>query len=73
MAALVETKVTAATAGTYVASTGMLAGLEAVQDHAELVSWMPSALAPFVLALVPAAIAFVSGWKARHTPRGVIE
>jgi hypothetical protein len=69
MAASVEKKVTAATAGTYVASTGLLAALEAVQDHTELVGWMPVGLAPFVLALVPAAIAFVSGWSARHTPR----
>jgi len=73
MAAPVEKKVTAATAGTYVASTALLAGLEAVQDQAELVSWVPSAVAPFVLALVPTAIAFVSGWRARHTPRGVGE
>ncbi|MFF5759686.1 holin [Streptomyces longwoodensis] len=69
MAAPVEKKVTAATAGTYVASTALLAGLEAVQDHSELVGWMPPALAPFVLALVPAALSFVSGWAARHTPR----
>lgn len=69
MAASVEKKVTAATAGTYVASTALLAGLETVQDHNELVGWMPSALTPFVLALVPAAISFVSGWAARHTPR----
>ena len=69
MAAPVEKKVTAATAAAYVGSTGLLAGLEAVQDHAELVGWMPSALAPFVLALVPAAITFVSGWAAKHTPR----
>ncbi|MFD5297228.1 holin [Streptomyces mutabilis] len=73
MAAPVEKKVTAATAGTYVASTGVLAGLEAIEDHAQLVSFLPPALAPFVLALVPAAIAFVSGYRARHTPRGVVE
>lgn len=73
MAAPVEKKVTAATAGTYVGSTALLAGLEAVEDHAELVSWMPPGLAPFVLALVPAAITFVSGWATKHTPRGVIE
>jgi hypothetical protein len=69
MAGPIETKVTAATAAAYVGSTGLLASLEAVQDHSELVGWMPPALAPFVLALVPAAIAFVSGWAARHTPR----
>lgn len=69
----VEKKVTVATAGTYVASTGLLAALETVQDHAELVGWMPSGLAPFVLALVPTAITFVSGWVAKHTPRETIE
>jgi hypothetical protein len=71
MAAPVEKKVTAATAGTYVGSIGLLASLQAVQDNAELVGWMPSGLTPFVLALVPAAITFVSGWAARHSPRGV--
>jgi hypothetical protein len=73
MAAPVEKKVTAATAAAYVGSTGLLASLEAVQDHQELVGWMPPTLAPFVLALVPACITFVSGWAAKHTPRGVIE
>jgi hypothetical protein len=72
MAAPVEKKVTAATAGTYVASTGLLAALEAVEDHAELVGWMPAGLSPFVLALVPTAITFVSGWVAKHTPRGIV-
>jgi hypothetical protein len=65
----VETKVTAATAAAYVGSTALLGGLTAVQDHHELVGWMPGALTPFVLSLVPAAIAFVSGWMAKHTPR----
>lgn len=69
MAAPVEKKVTAATAATFVGSTALLGALEAVQDNAELVGWMPAALAPFVLALVPTAITFVSGWVAKHTPR----
>ncbi|SOR80572.1 MULTISPECIES: hypothetical protein [Streptomyces] len=47
MAAPVDKKVSAATAAAYVGSTGLLASLEAVQDHAELVGWMPPALAPF--------------------------
>ncbi|MFE4051248.1 holin [Streptomyces sp. YIM B13518] len=70
MAAPVEKKVTAATAATFVGSTALLGALEAVRDNAELVGWLPPALAPFVLALVPTAITFVSGWAARHTPRG---
>lgn len=65
----VEKKVTAATAATFVGSTALLGALEAVRDNAELVSWMPSGLAPFVLALVPTAITFVSGWATKHTPR----
>lgn len=69
MAAPVEKKVTAATAGTYLGSTALLAALEAARDNAELVGWMPAGLTPFVLALVPAAITFVSGWVAKHTPR----
>lgn len=70
MAAPVEKKVTAASAATYLASTGLLAILAAVQDNARLVGWLPDSLAPFVLALVPTAVTFVSGWAARHTPRG---
>lgn len=50
----VEKKVTAATAGTYVASTALLASLAAVQDNARLLEWMPDSLTPFVLALAPA-------------------
>ena len=71
MAAPVEKKVTAATAVTYLGSTGLLAALEALQGNSELVGWMPSALSPFVLALVPAAITFISGWATRSSPRGM--
>ena len=66
----VEKKVTAATVATFLASTGLLAILAAVQDNARLVGFLPDSLAPFVLALVPTAIAFVSGWAAKHSPRG---
>ncbi|MBT2505167.1 holin [Streptomyces sp. ISL-98] len=69
MAAPVEKKVTAATAGTYVASTGLLGALAVVQDNARLLEWVPDSVTLFVLALVPAAIAFVTGYRARHTPR----
>lgn len=71
MAAPVEKKVTAASVATYLGSTGLLAVLGTVQDNARLVEWMPDGLSPFVLALVPTAIAFVSGWRAKHTPRGM--
>ncbi|MFI8962041.1 holin [Streptomyces sp. NPDC053493] len=65
----IETKVKASTAAAYIASTGVLASLAAVQDNARLLSFMPDSVAPFVVALVPAAITFVSGWAAKHTPR----
>lgn len=65
----VERKVTAATSAAYIGSTALLGALTAVSDHHELVGWMPSGLAPFVLALVPAAITGVAGWAAKHTPR----
>ncbi|MCX4581984.1 hypothetical protein [Streptomyces sp. NBC_01481] len=53
MAAPVEKKVTAATAGTYVASTGLLGALAVVQDNARLLEWMPDSLTPFVLGRRP--------------------
>jgi 4-hydroxy-L-threonine phosphate dehydrogenase PdxA len=65
----VEKKVTAAAAAAYVGSTALLGGLTAVQDHHELVGWMPGGLTPFVLALVPTAITFVTAWMTRHIPR----
>lgn len=70
MAGPVERKVKAATAAAYVGSAGLLGALTAVEDDGHLVGWMPDGLAPFVLALVPTAITAVSGWMARHTPRG---
>lgn len=72
MAAPVEKKVTAATIAAYLGSTGLLAVLTAIQDNAGLVGGLPDGLEPFVLALVPTAIAFVGGWAARHTPRGPV-
>lgn len=67
--AAVEKKVTAASVVAYLASTGLLGVLAAVQGNARLVEWMPDALAPFVLALVPTALTFAAGWQAKHTPR----
>ncbi|WP_046501606.1 hypothetical protein [Streptomyces odonnellii] len=69
MAAPVEKKVTVASAAAFLGSTGLLAVLAAVQDNARLVEFLPDGLSPFVLALVPTAVTFVAGWKAKHTPR----
>ncbi|WP_030024873.1 hypothetical protein [Streptomyces monomycini] len=66
----VEMKVSAASAGTYLGSTALLATLTALQDDGgRLLEWMPAGLTPFVLALVPTCVSFVAGWKAKHTPR----
>ncbi|GAA4676924.1 hypothetical protein GCM10023347_34130 [Streptomyces chumphonensis] len=65
----VERKVTAASAATFVASTGLVAALSAVADDPNLLSWMVDWLEPFAIALVPTSITFVSGWAAKHTPR----
>lgn len=66
----VERKVKAATAAAYVGCTALLGVLAAVQDNARLVDWLPDSVAPFVLALIPTAATAVSGWMAKHTPRG---
>jgi hypothetical protein len=65
----VEKKVTWASVGAYLGSTGLLAILTAVQGDAGLVAPLPDPTEPFVLALIPAAITFVGGWAAKHTPR----
>lgn len=65
----IETKVKASSALTYLFSLAGLAILGAVTDDPSLISGMPDALEPFVLALVPAAAAAVGGWGAPHTPR----
>lgn len=65
----IEKKVKASSVLTYLASLAGLAILAAVTDDPSLISGMPDALEPFVLALVPAASAAVAGWAAPHTPR----
>jgi hypothetical protein len=66
----VEKKVKWATTAAYLASTGLLAILTAIQGDAGLVAPLPDPLEPFVLGLVPAALTFAAGWKAKHTPQG---
>ncbi|MGW4803016.1 holin [Kitasatospora sp. NPDC004272] len=69
MSGPIETKVKVATVGAYLGSTGLLAGLTAVEDQPSLVSVLPGWLAPFVLSAIPTAITFVAAYRARHTPR----
>ncbi|MFB7776935.1 holin [Streptomyces bauhiniae] len=65
----IEKKVKASTALTYLTSVAGLAVLGAVTNDPSLISSMPDALEPFVLALIPAAASAVAGWAAPHTPR----
>lgn len=65
----IEAKVSAASAAAYLASTGLLGILAAVEADARLVGWMPDGLSPFVLAIVPTIITFAAGWKAKHSHR----
>lgn len=65
----IETKVKAGSAIAYLLSLAGLAILGGVTDDPSLISGMPDALEPFVLALVPAAGSWIAGWAAPHTPR----
>ncbi|MFF3497370.1 holin [Streptomyces sp. NPDC002795] len=65
----IEKKVTAGSVLAYLASLAGLAILGGVTDDPSLISGMPDALEPFVLALVPAAASWIAGWAAPHTPR----
>ncbi|MFG2277506.1 holin [Streptomyces asoensis] len=65
----IEKKVKASSALAYLASLAGLAVFGGVSNDPSLISGMPDALEPFVLALVPAAAAWVAGWAAPHTPR----
>lgn len=69
MAAPVEAKVKAATSATFVVSL-VVAVLNAVVADDQLLQPLPAWLQPLIIALVPAAVTFLSGWQAKHTPRG---
>lgn len=65
----IEKKVKAASAVVYLVSLAGLAILGAITKDPNLISSMPDAIEPFVLALVPAAGGAIAGWAAPHTPR----
>ncbi|MFJ3249042.1 holin [Streptomyces sp. NPDC086782] len=65
----IERKVRWATAASYLASSGLLGVLAAVQDNGRVVEPLPGPVSSLVLALVPGLLTFVAGWKAGHTPR----
>lgn len=64
----VEAKVKAATTASFLVSL-VLVVLNAVQADSSLLGPLPIWLQSIVVALVPTAITFLSGWAARHTPR----
>ncbi|MFF5589740.1 holin [Streptomyces hygroscopicus] len=64
----VEAKVKAATTATLLVSL-VLAVLNDVRDDASLLAPLPGWLQAIVIALVPPAVTFLSGWQARHTSR----
>jgi hypothetical protein len=64
----IETKVKAATSATFVVSL-VIAVLNGVVADDSLLQPLPAWLQAIVIPIVPAAITFLSGWQASHTPR----
>lgn len=64
----VEAKVKAATTATLLVSL-VLAVLNSLAADESLLDPLPGWLQAVVIALVPPAITFFSGWQARHSPR----
>lgn len=64
----VEVKVKAATSATFVVSL-LIAVLNAVVADDSLLQPLPAWLQALLITLAPAAVTFLSGWQAKHTPR----
>lgn len=64
----IELKVIAATAATFAVSV-VLAVLNEIQNHHELLGSTPGALQFVIVAVIPTAVTFLSGYMAKHTPR----
>jgi hypothetical protein len=64
----VEAKVKAATSATFIVSL-VIAVLNGVVADDSLLQPLPAWLQPIIIAVAPAAVTFLSGWQARHTPR----
>lgn len=70
--ATIETKVTAATATTFVVGLAV-AILNAAQADTTLLTPLPGWAQAPLIALIPTALTFLAGYQARHTPRGRYE
>lgn len=65
---VIETKVKASTAGTFLVSAA-IAVLNQTAGDDSLMGSLPAWAQTLVLLVVPPAVTFLSGWQARHTPR----
>jgi hypothetical protein len=65
----VEAKVKWASFGTFVGSVAAIAVLQAVDADHSLIEVLPDWLEAVVIPLIPTAISWLAGWRARHTPR----
>ncbi|WP_326764342.1 holin [Streptomyces sp. NBC_01591] len=72
MAAPVETKVKAASAGAFLAGLAV-AVLNAITADSSLLGPLPSWGQAPLLALVPAALTWLAGYQARHTVRDHVD
>lgn len=65
---LIETKVKASTLATFGVSV-LIAVLNVTAGSSDLLGSLPSWLQTIALVAIPSAVTFLSGWKAKHTPR----
>ncbi|WP_433444535.1 hypothetical protein [Nonomuraea sp. CA-141351] len=66
---LVERKVTASTAGSYLGLLAVLTVLQAINADLDLIAFLPDWLESLTIPLLPGLITYVSGYKAKHTAR----
>jgi hypothetical protein len=71
MTAPVEAKVKAASTAAFLVGL-LIAVLNAIVADNSLLGPLPSWLQAPVLALVPAALTWLAGYQARHTPRSIV-
>lgn len=64
----IELKVIASTVAAFVVSL-VVALLNLIQAHHELLGSVPSALQFVIIAVIPTAVTFAGGYLAKHTPR----
>lgn len=65
---VIETKVITSTLAAEAVSIG-IAALNGVEAHHELLGSLGPTWQAIILAVVPGALTFLSGWAAKHTPR----